>query len=92
MYQITYKKRNGELIYRVRNTLPGYIGQETSMGWIIENIEYQFNNKYYSLKEYQLLMDKRNIKKYYTSKLEVLFRKYGTLITIFLLIIYSILK
>lgn len=92
MYLITYKKRSGELIYRKRNTLPGYIGQETSMGWIIENIEYLFGNKYYSLKEYQLLMEKRNLKKYYSNKFELLYRKYGTILTLILLIILALIK
>lgn len=92
MYLITYKKRSGELIYRKRNTLPGYIGQETSMGWIIENIEYLFGNKYYSLKDYQLLMEKRNVKKYYSNKLEIFFKKYSTILTIILLIILALIK
>ena len=92
MYLITYKKRSGELIYRKRNTLPGYIGQETSMGWIIENIEYLFGNKYYSLKDYQLLMEKRNVKKYYSNKLEIFFKKYSTILTLILLIILALIK
>ena len=92
MYLITYKKRSGELIYRKRNTLPGSIGQETSMGWIIENIEYLFGNKYYSLKDYQLLMEKRNVKKYYSNKLEIFFKKYSTILTLILLIILALIK
>ena len=92
MYLITYKKRSGELIYRKRNTLPGYIGQETSMGWIIENIEYLFGNKYYSFKDYQLLMEKRNVKKYYSNKFEIFFKKYSTILTLILLIILALIK
>lgn len=91
-YLITYKKRSGELIYRKRTTLPGYIGQETSMGWIIENIEYGYGNKYYSLKEYQLLMDKKNLQKHYSSKIDIFFRKYGTLIALILLIVLTLIK
>ena len=92
MYLITYKKRSGELIYRKRTTLPGYIGQETSMGWIIENIEYGYGNKYYSLKDYQLLMEKRNLKKYYSNKFEIFFKKYSTILTLILLIILALIK
>ena len=54
MYQITYQKRNGEVFFRIRNSLPSYsIGEETSMGWIIKDIKYRHNNNYYSYKQYK---------------------------------------
>ena len=42
--QITYQKRDGNIIQRYRNTvLPYKIGEETSMGWKVLNIEYEYN-------------------------------------------------
>lgn len=59
MYQITYKKRNGEVFYRIRDSLPTQtIGEETSMGWIILDIKYLINNKFYSFSEYKQIMKK----------------------------------
>ena len=38
--------------------LPYKIGERTSMGWKVLNIEYEFNNKYYSEYEYNTLLRK----------------------------------
>lgn len=66
MYLITYQKRNGELIYRERMSLPGRIGDTTSMGWLIQDINYFYNGKYYSNSDYNKLMNKNhNIVKSY---------------------------
>ena len=47
--QITYQKNNGCIFKRLRNTqLPYKIGETTSMGWKVLNIEYEYNNKFYS--------------------------------------------
>lgn len=55
--QITYQKRDGSIIYRLRNTmLPYKIGEETSMGWKVLNIEYEYKNNYYSQYEYDKLI------------------------------------
>lgn len=65
--QVTYQKRDGSIIQRLRNTsLPYKIGEITSMGWKVLNVEYEYNNKYYSELEYHTLIHnntKRNIKK-----------------------------
>ncbi len=51
--QITYQKQDGCIFQRIRNTtLPYKIGDTTSMGWKVLNIEYKFGNKYYSEYEY----------------------------------------
>lgn len=61
--QVTYQKRDGTIIQRIRNTmLPYKIGQETSMGWKVLNIEYEYNNKYYPEYEYNMLIHKRKQK------------------------------
>ena len=53
MYKIIYKKQNGKIIERVRNTLPIYgIGQETSMGWIIIDILFEYDGDYYTHSDY----------------------------------------
>lgn len=61
--QVTYQKRDGSIIQRLRNTmLPYKIGEETSMGWKVLNIEYEYNNKYYSEYEYNRLIYKNKQK------------------------------
>ena len=66
MFLITYKKRNGELIYRERMSLPGKIGDTTSMGWLIVDIKENFRGKYYSSSECSRLAEKRSkfVKRY----------------------------
>ena len=70
--QITYQKRDGNIIQRYRNTmLPYKIGQETSMGWKVLNIEYEYKNKYYPEYEYNVMINKakqRCIKKRQTKE------------------------
>lgn len=86
MYQITYQKRNGEVFYRIRNTIPGAIGDETSMGWIILDIKYLFKKDYYSFVEYKQLMRKQ---RYYNSIIRNVsnsIKKYGTTITLAIII------
>lgn len=57
--QITYQKSNGNIIQRLRKSeLPYKIGDTTSMGWKVLNIEYQHNNNYYSKNEYNSLIQK----------------------------------
>lgn len=59
MVQITYQKRDGSIMQRYRNTdLPYKIGDETSMGWKVLNIEYKYNNNYYPVNEYNVLINK----------------------------------
>lgn len=59
MMQITYQKNNGSIIKRLRHTtLPYKIGEMTSMGWIVLNIEYEYNNKFYSEHKYNMLIQK----------------------------------
>lgn len=51
--QVTYQKRDGSVIQKQRNTmLPYKIGEITSMGWKVINIEFEYNNKLYSEHDY----------------------------------------
>jgi hypothetical protein len=57
--QITYQKKDGSIIQKYRNTtLPYKIGDDTSMGWKVLNVEYEFNGKYYPEYKYNLLLHK----------------------------------
>lgn len=57
MMQITYQKRDGTTIKRLRNTmLPYSVGDTTSMGWKVISIEYEYKNKYYPEYEYRNLI------------------------------------
>ena len=61
--QITYQKNNGCIMQKYRNTpLPYKIGDRTSMGWKVLNIEYLYNNKYYSEYEYNTIISKNKQK------------------------------
>jgi len=61
--QITYQKRNGIVFKRLRDTTPPYrVGEETSMGWKVLKIEYEYNNKFYPSYEYYRLIDKHKQK------------------------------
>ena len=63
MMQITYQKKDGSIIHRTRSTtLPYKIGDITSMGWKVLNIEYEYNNKFYSMNEYYELLNKNKQK------------------------------
>lgn len=86
MYQITYKKRNGEVFNRVRNTLPGYIGDKTSMGWTIIDIKYSFKSNYYSYAEYKQLMNKYRKLNKASRYVNRIFKKYGTTIALFVIV------
>ena len=63
MIQITYQKSNGCIIHRKRNTmLPYKIGDTTSMGWKVLNIECEYKNQYYPLYKYNILIEKEKQK------------------------------
>lgn len=92
MYLIFYQKRNGDVICRVRNTIPQYgIGKETSMGWTIIDIKQRFKNSYYSFPEYNKLENKRR-KQY--KMIKYLNKHLGKYITqlLFILLIFFLLK
>lgn len=92
MYQITYKKRNGEVFYRYRSSLPGYIGDETSMGWIILDIKQQFKNKYYAFDEYyQKYRKRRKLIQNYI-KIRRFLKNYATTLSLIILIPLYFLK
>lgn len=68
MMQITYQKRDGTTMKRLRNTmLPYSVGDTTSMGWKVINIEFEYNNKLYSEHDYGRIIQ-TNKRKYIRRK------------------------
>lgn len=58
--KVTYQKRDGSILERYRNTTPPYrIGDYTSMGWKLLNIEYCYKDKLYTEIEYYKMIEKR---------------------------------
>ena len=95
MMQITYQKSNGCIIQRQRNTPLQYkIGDITSMGWKVLNIEYEYNNKFYPEYKYNMLM--QNDKKAFIKKkqtIELCTREFKTFIYCFIsILLLNLLK
>lgn len=60
--QITYQKKDGCIIHKLRKTmLPYKIGDTTSIGWKVLNIEYEYKNKYYSSHNYNMLIQNNKL-------------------------------
>lgn len=56
---ITYQKENGKLLLRHRNTeYDLYIGKETSMGWKVLDIHYEYDGNYYHKEDYYRMLRK----------------------------------
>ena len=64
MVQVTYQKQDGCIMQKLRKTmLPYKVGETTSMGWKVLDIEYKYTDKYYSEYRYNMLIhkDKQNL-------------------------------
>lgn len=76
MIQVTYQKKDGTILNRIRNTALDYnIGDITSMGWKILDIEYNYNGKYYSKYEYDKMMMNDKKKQQKIKRLKFNFKK-----------------
>lgn len=63
-YMITYQKRNGDILLRARKTLYGMrVGDETSMGWTVLNIHYNYEGNYYTYPDYCRIIRGQQLKK-----------------------------
>ena len=63
-YMVTYQKRNGDILLRARKTLYGMrVGDETSMGWTILNIHYNYEGNYYTYPDYCRIIRGQQLKK-----------------------------
>ena len=92
MYLIFYQKRNGDVICRIRNTMPQYgIGKETSMGWKIVDIKQRFKSSYYSFTEYNKLEKNRRKRYQFIKVLKKYFNKYIYQL-LFILLLFFLLK
>lgn len=87
MFRITYQKRNGEVFYRIRQTIPNCgIGKKTSMGWKVLNAEQKYKNKYYSISESNKLYKKQfRINRFKLNTIKFI-KKYATTILLFAMI------
>ena len=72
MIQVTYQKRNGDMI---RRTIGGYtpyrVGDTNSYGWVVTDIKYKYNDKWLTRSEY----DKKINKHCYKSRLRISIEK-----------------
>lgn len=85
MYKIIYKKENGDVIERVRNTLPPQtIGETTSMGWLVVDILYAFKDGYYNASEYHSLCSKQRKRNLIQRNVIAFIKKYKNVAAIFL--------
>jgi hypothetical protein len=76
LIQVTYQKKDGTILNRIRNTALDYkIGDITSMGWKILNIEYNYNGKYYSKYDYEKMMMIAKKKQHRIKQLKFIFKK-----------------
>lgn len=58
---ITYQKNNGNIIMRPRLSDYGLrIGDETSMGWKVLNIHYEFDGNYYIRNDYFKMLRRKH--------------------------------
>ena len=56
---ITYQKENGDILMRPRvSKYDLYIGKETSMGWKVLDIHYEYNGNYYRERDYLKMIKK----------------------------------
>ena len=92
MYKIIYQKENGIIFERIRNTIPGNIGDITSMGWTIKDILYSYKNSYYSYSDYCILK-RRSHKRYMIKKnINNCIKRYTNVFAYFIFITLIILK
>lgn len=92
MFLITYEKRNGELLYRKRMSIPGKIGSITSMGWKIKDIKQEFKGKYYSFADYSFQLRKYQVINHYKMKFKHCLKKYGTTLALIVMIPLYLIK
>jgi len=92
MFLITYRKKNGELIYRKRMTIPGKIGSQTSMGWTVVNIQQELNGKYYSTRDYIFKLRQQIVINHYKVKIKQFFKRYSTTLALIVMIPLYLIK
>lgn len=73
--QITYQKRDGSIMQKLRNTAPPYeVGETTSMGWKLLGIKYEYNGEFYPEHQYQLLIKRDKNKLVRKNKIKAFFK------------------
>ena len=92
MFLVTYEKRNGDLLYRKRMSIPGKIGSITSMGWKIKDIKQEFKGKYYSFCDYNFQLRKYQVINHYKIKVKRFFKRYSTTLALIVMIPLYLIK
>lgn len=73
--QITYQKRDGSIMQKLRNTTPPYeVGETTSMGWKLLSIKYEYKGEFYPEYQYQLLINRDKDKLVRKNKIKAFFK------------------
>lgn len=73
--QITYQKRDGSIMQKLRNTTPPYeVGETTSMGWKLLSIKYEYKGEFYPEYQYQLLINRDKDKLVRKNKIKTFFK------------------
>lgn len=89
--KITYQRRDGSILEKFRSSaLPYKIGETTSMGWKVLNIEYEYKDKYYSTYDYYNLLNKEKQKYLKRKKIKQVFvSNYKPLLNYFVIVIIN---
>ena len=78
---ITYQKNNGNIIMKPKLSDANLkIGDETSMGWKVLNIHYEYNGNYYVRKDYIRLLKQKPKKKIRDKIISYIIRKLRKLV------------
>lgn len=60
-YMVIYQKYNGDILYRALTSTPTYkIGQTTSMGWKVLDIQHMEKGKCFTTKEYDIKLNRKD--------------------------------
>lgn len=83
-YMVIYKKYNGDLLYRANKNKPNYkIGQKTSMGWEVVDIQRMYKGNTYSINEFDNMLSRRYSYKILLNKIAHI--DYATLLKLILI-------
>lgn len=95
MIQVTYQKRNGDIIQRLINTYTPYrIGETTRQGWKIIEKKYWYKGRFYSTSDYDMLLHKAFVRDKkildFKKRINTLYKQLGYVMV--LLILYRIME
>lgn len=91
MIQMTYKKRDGEIIRRTISTYSPYrVGDVNSYGWTVQEIKYLYDGKWLPKREYDRMIDKHIAKDRkimnFKRKISTIYKNLGYLIELMIIL------